>query len=193
MTAPAGPTLPAPGTVAYRTAADALATLRQLAAGVPALPDAAYQRRRTTTELVLHCAATDAGRDDHVDVAEIRRWHQAPPRRWLDVGYHLVIRRSGVLQTGRPLWAVGAHVEGLNRTSVGVCLVGGGKDREVDDFTAPQWAMLRVVVRLLSVVYAGARVLGHRDVPGVGKWCPSFDTRDWLAREGLRALWRPGA
>ena len=29
-------------------------------------------------------------------------------------------------------------------------------------------------------IYAGAQVIGHRDLPNVNKACPSFDVKEWL-------------
>ena len=46
-------------------------------------------------------------------------------RGFIDVGYHYVIKRDGTVQAGRPLERQGAHVQGYNHLSVGVCLIVG--------------------------------------------------------------------
>lgn len=137
--------------------------------------------RQSTTHIVIHCAATKPSQD--IGAAEIRSWHVK--QGWHDIGYHLVIRRDGRVEAGRPLAAVGSHVRGLNSTSVGVCLIGGvdAQGKPEANFTPAQWATLRNVVIILTAVYPQAKVVGHRDVIQPGdppKACPSFDVGAWL-------------
>lgn len=147
-----------------------------------ALPEHAYRRRAATRVGVIHCAATEnngrypltAMRHDHVEV-----------NKWLDVAYHLYIDTAGVTWPGRPLWAEGAGVAGHNADTLHLCLEGGGAEQEVCNFTAAQWRTLRALVVLCTAVYPAIRWQGHRDFPGVTKWCPAFDVRTWIAREGL--------
>lgn len=143
------------------------------------LPDKSYKRRASTDTLVIHCAETPA--KDDIGVKEIRQWH-VEENGWIDVGYHLIIRRNGVVEEGRPLWAVGSHVQGHNATSIGICLVGGcdAKDREEDNFTEEQWVTLLKLVKRLLHAYTITDVRGHRDFPKVTKYCPSFDVATWL-------------
>lgn len=133
---------------------------------------------RTATDfLVVHCSATPASAD--IGVAEIRRWHRR--RGWLDVGYHFVVRRDGTLETGRPVWAAGAHARGVNRRSIGLCLVGGATASLApeNNFTVSQFDTLARLLRDLRRRYPRAEVLGHRDLPRAAKACPSFDVRQW--------------
>ena len=93
---------------------------------------------------------------------------------------------------GRPLGEIGAHVEGHNANSVGVCMIGTKK------FTKAQWEKLKITVSELIVKFPTARVVGHRDLsPDKNKdgkitsneWvklCPSFDVATWLAN-GMEA------
>jgi N-acetyl-anhydromuramyl-L-alanine amidase AmpD len=138
--------------------------------------------RDRTQFLVVHCAATPPDMD--IGVEEIRRWH-IDDNGWEDVGYHIVIRRSGAVETGRDLDAVGAHVRGVNSISVGVCLIGGVDDdgKPADNFTAAQRVTLDAVLRMLAKAYPGAVVRGHRDF--AEKACPSFDAKEWAASRGL--------
>lgn len=150
--------------------------------GVPALPGSRYSLRPHTDYLTVHCADTTADWDG--DVSEVRRWHQQE-RGWIDVGYHYFIRRSGMIQRGRPRWAMGAHVAGHNHESLGICMAGGtkvvGNERvEDNNFTPEQWASLTALLKELKEIYPKARINGHRDFPGVTKYCPSFDVAAWL-------------
>lgn len=136
--------------------------------------------------IVIHCSATPADLD--VGRAEIDEWHRK--RGWRGVGYHYVIRRSGALEHGRPETAIGAHAEGYNARSIGVCLVGGVRHGSAggliaeSNFTAAQWVRLRGVIRDLHQRYPDAKIVGHRDL-NAGKECPSFSVRDWLAHEHI--------
>ena len=130
--------------------------------------------------LVVHCSATRPSQD--FDVNDIRRMHLQ--RGFFDVGYHFVIKRDGTVQAGRPLDRQGAHVQGYNHLSIGVCMIGGVTEDDVkvpeNNFTPEQFASLRNVLHMLKQKFPHAEILGHRDMPHVHKACPSFDVRAWL-------------
>lgn len=142
-----------------------------------------FKKRKTTTAIVVHCSATQPKQD--IGAAEIERWHRQ--RNFLAIGYHYVIRRDGTVEKGRDEDAVGAHVEGHNSTSVGVCMVGGidAKGNPQDNFTPAQYASLQTLLRDLKTRYSTAEIKGHRDFPGVAKACPSFSVKDWLTKNPL--------
>jgi len=141
--------------------------------------------RKSTKHIVLHCSATRPNMD--IGVKDIRRWHQA--KGWDDVGYHYVIRRNGRVEKGRAEQDVGAHVARYNASSLGICLVGGVNQNDFtkpeNNFTAEQWTALRDLLAVLIRKYPDAKVLGHRDFPGVNKACPCFDARQWAAKNGF--------
>lgn len=134
--------------------------------------------RKRTDHLVIHCSATRAIQD--VGVREIRQWHRA--QGWSDCGYHYVIRRSGKVETGRPVDSIGIHVKGHNVDSVGICLVGGLNNatfKPENNYTPQQWESLKRLLTTLLKRYPKAKVLGHRDFPGVQKACPCFNAKTW--------------
>lgn len=140
--------------------------------------------RKSTDYIAIHCSATRPSQN--IGVEDIRKWHKA--KGWSDVGYHYVITRKGQVQKGRAEKAVGAHVEGYNSRSIGICLVGGVSEA---DFTKPennflptQFVMLRALLDELLKRYPGAVIQGHRDFPNVHKACPSFDVKEWLSGHG---------
>lgn len=142
---------------------------------------------RPIDTLILHCSATPPDMD--IGVAEIDTWHKA--QGWKRIGYHFVIRRNGTVERGRPLAQIGAHVEGHNRRTIGICLVGGVRDHGArppaeNNFTPAQWASLRTLVVDLLGRFPKAGVIGHHDVEP-HKACPSFDVRAWLVRERIPA------
>lgn len=147
--------------------------------------------RANTSHIVIHCSATPPNQD--IGVYEIDRTHRA--RGFFKVGYSHVIRRNGVIELGRGWDAVGAHAKdgGFNRKAPGICLVGGlapkplkhipgnpwnGADAQ-DNFTDEQWLSLFGLIKE-GWNHFGSKlpVIGHRDIPGVTKACPSFSVKE---------------
>lgn len=124
---------------------------------------------------VIHCTATRAGQD--FPAAKIREWHLA--RGWSDIGYHLIVRLDGEIETGRPMQYQGAHVSGHNDGTIGVVYVGGldADGSPADTRTPAQTAAIRLLLDELADDFGPLAVMGHRDFPGVAKACPSFDAR----------------
>ncbi len=126
--------------------------------------------------IVVHCTATPEGRA--VSVADITRWHRE--RGWRTIGYHHVIGLNGEHWSPLPETQVGNHARGANANGIGVVYV-GGLDRLAkvakDTRTAPQKVTLRRLLAELKARYPNAQIIGHRDVPGTRKACPSFDAR----------------
>lgn len=153
--------------------------------------------------LVIHCAATPNGKAftrTQIDAMHAQRGFRRAPlaiARYKAVlghalpaiGYHWVIETDGSVQSGRHPQEMGAHVQGSNARTLGVCLIG------TDRFSLAQWAALRLLVRNLRLSYPGISVLGHRDYSpdknGDGiidrrdwlKTCPGFAVADWLAQD----------
>lgn len=134
---------------------------------------------RKIRKIIVHCTMTKPSMD--IGVKEIRNWH-INENNWSDVGYHKIIRRSGEIEDGRPIHRPGAHVQGENFDSIGIAWVGGMAEessKAEDNRTADQTTALFNLLQDLQQQYPGAAILGHRDVKGVKKQCPSFDVRQW--------------
>jgi N-acetyl-anhydromuramyl-L-alanine amidase AmpD len=82
-------------------------------------------------KIIVHCSASDI--KAHDDISVIRNWHKQ--RGFVDVGYHFFIKRNGKIQVGRKLYEVGAHCQGHNTASIGICL-SGNKIFTFDQFRA---------------------------------------------------------
>lgn len=146
---------------------------------------------RQISHIVVHCSATPNG-DGGFTAVDLDAMHKA--RGWKKLGYHYVIEVDGQCRTGREEHEIGAHVQGSNAHSIGVCMVG------TDRFTELQWEALRGLMGQLLRRYPAARVCGHRDfspdLDGDGvieehewfKTCPGFDVALWL-RAGMNARW----
>lgn len=128
--------------------------------------------------IVIHTAAHGNVEEDFdTSVEQIDEWHRSYG--WNGIGYHYVIRKSGVIEKGREDNVSGAHAYGLNSRSLGICFSGNG------DFFPPTEAQFKCVVllcRLLMVIHKipVRNVLGHREidqilgVPEVKKTCPGL-------------------
>jgi len=128
--------------------------------------------RRRINEIIVHCTATPEGRD--YTVADIRAMHKA--QGWVDIGYHYLIYRDGSIHEGRNVDLVGAHCQGHNAQSIGVCYVGGvardGKTPKDTRTKAQKDALIHLLMQLVCL-YPDATIRGHRDF--AAKACPSFD------------------
>lgn len=131
---------------------------------------------RKITEIIIHCSATAEGRS--YTIKDIEQWHLQ--RGFQMIGYHYVINLDGSISKGRPLSMAGAHCQGHNANSIGICYVGGldrdGKPK--DTRTAAQKASLRFLIQDLQTQYPGLTVHGHNDY--AAKECPCFKVPDEL-------------
>lgn len=168
---------------------------------------------RAIRHIVIHCAATPNLKDikaTAIDAMHVmrgfKRSRDAISRfnsSMTAIGYHFVIETDGNIAFGRDLEEVGAHVQGNNSDSIGVCLIG------TDQFTDAQWASLKqLMITLASKLYGKPtsniknalailnmmriEIKGHRDcspdLNGDGqitrnewlKICPGFSVSEWL-------------
>lgn len=174
-------------------------------------PDQAGSRR--IYHIVIHCSATPNGdalfrmgdnpsKPQQTPANAIDAMHRARGFRrseqWrkrqnpalTSIGYHFVISCNGAIFSGRHLDEIGAHVQGSNANSIGICLTG------TDRYTLKQWQVLAKCVSALQQKFPRAKVVGHRefspDLDGDGvierhewlKTCPGFDVATWL-RSGM--------
>src|SRR3569832_2028196 len=160
---------------------------------------------RTIDLIVIHCSATPNGRWQTVE--DIDRMHGArkPPfmrnprliganqPQLKHIGYHYVIYTTGPVVIGRGLNEIGAHAQGHNAQSIGICLFGAGK------YSRAQWESLKKLVQGLQTAVPDVRIVGHRarspDLNGNGvieprewtKTCPGVGVAAWL-RSGMEPM-----
>jgi len=131
---------------------------------------------RDIDKIILHCSATREG-DDSVNVAVIDRWHKA--RGWRGCGYHYVVLIDGTIEVGRMIDEIGAHVKNMNKSSIGVCYIGGvEKDGKTpkDTRTENQKESLLLLLQTLKKMFPNATVHGHNEFSP--KACPSFNVKE---------------
>lgn len=147
---------------------------------------------RTIDTIVVHSSATKPS--SRVTVKTIEGWHKE--RGFHSIGYHHVIGRDGIVYAGRPETTPGAHVQGHNARSIGVCLIGGLNEKTgaaENNYTLPQMISLARLIKATREKYPSIkRVVGHRDLsPDLNrdgkispnewvKQCPCFDVGEWM-------------
>lgn len=123
--------------------------------------------------LIVHCSDTPDAKD--IGAIDIHKMHISFG--WDGIGYHKIIRRDGQTENGRPEYWVGAHTYGLNKKSLGVCLIGSTK------FTSKQLISLRKILDKWILNYPQAKIIGHRDAIKTSKTCPNFNVKQWYYRD----------
>lgn len=120
---------------------------------------------RKITQIIIHCSASRT----MVTAATIKKLH-VEQNKWKDIGYHYVITPTGTIEFGRPESTAGAHAEGVNANSIGVCLGG------LDDFPERQMIALVHCVRSLMTKHklTTNSVFCHYEVDNKGKTCPNI-------------------
>ena len=133
------------------------------------------QSKRIIKEIIVHCTATPEGRIETVE--SVRNMHKA--KGWSDIGYHYLIGLNGECWEGRNVNLIGAHCEGHNSNSIGVCYVGGvdKKMQAKDTRTEKQKYALVALLKDLRKLYPKANIYGHHDF-NKGKRCPCFDAKN---------------
>ena len=127
---------------------------------------------RTITLIIIHCSATPEGRS--LSFEECRRDH-IMHRHFRDIGYHFYITRDGTVHDGRPIEKVGAHCEGHNSHSIGICYEGGldANGKPADTRTEAQRKALKSLVERIHRLFPKALIVGHHDL-NPRKACPCF-------------------
>lgn len=113
-------------------------------------------KRASTEYIVLHHAEAVSCTARQVD-----EWHKS--NGWTGIGYHFFVRKDGSIYEGRPLWALGAHVQGKNNISVGICAEG---DYHNHDKTMPQAqkSAIKQLIAYLKGLYPNAEIVGHGEI-----------------------------
>ena len=111
------------------------------------------QRTLPTDYIILHHAAAV-----ECTAQTIHGWHIA--QGWVGIGYHYFVAKTGAIYRGRPYTTIGAHTEGYNDKSVGICAEGNFMVESMPD--AQRLAIIALCKELLEM-YPKAKIVGHRD------------------------------
>jgi len=81
-------------------------------------------------------------------------------RPWVDIGYHVVIENDGKIKLGRYILKRGAHVQGDNEGTIGICVCGNYNKRTITEVVFDSLLTWLVSVRNC---FGEIEILGHRD------------------------------
>lgn len=137
---------------------------------------------RQINNIVLHCTATS--QDATIEAIQ-RYWRTVLG--WRSPGYHWIILPSGLAVQLHPIEKPSNGVAGHNSDSVHISYIGGidRRGRGLDNRTNEQKQTQIELIRKLRTLFPKAKIVGHRDFPGVTKECPSFDVKEWCACVGI--------
>ena len=138
--------------------------------------------KRTISKIIIHCSATPEGAD--IKAATIDKWHRK--RGFKSIGYHYVIDLDGTIEDVRPLAQPGAHCEGVNDCSIGICYIGGldAEGKPKDTRTPEQQDALVILLEQLKEEFPDVQIYGHNEL-NPAKNCPCFDVQKWLQEVGI--------
>lgn len=115
----------------------------------------ALSKRTRTDYIVLHHAEASECTAEQID-----SWHKG--NGWSGIGYHFFVRKDGSVYRGRPLDSMGAHVQGMNSCSVGICAEGAYSREYMPDIQ--KRAIAELIDYLKTNYYPDSIVVGHREV-----------------------------
>ena len=133
---------------------------------------------RKISLIVIHCSATRSNQRYTLDMLKAdhnARFHGK------GIGYHYFITKEGQLYQTRSENEIGMHARHYNAHSIGICYEGGldEKGNDADTRTPEQRAALIALLRSLKKDYPDAEIMGHSELEGVHKACPSFSCSEY--------------
>jgi N-acetylmuramoyl-L-alanine amidase len=152
-----------------------------------------YRPNSDLVWIVIHYSATPIERD--FTAADIDQMHRL--RGFNEIGYHYFIRKDGTVEKGRDMdqpgrFEQGAHSQGENDASIGICYEGGvsasAPNIGYDTRTRAQKVVMEALILTLLDRFPKAIVEGHRDMPGAATQCPGFDARAWWSDVAARRV-----
>lgn len=138
----------------------------------PSLPNLGYTERTAPVKYIVvhHTASTKDFTPEEINSMHIRQGMNG-------IGYHLYIRKDGSVYQGRPFEMVGAHAEGYNWESVGVCLSG---NFEIEEPTRKEVESLGECLSMLKGMFPSASIIPHSNLNATA--CPGKNLLKRLGR-----------
>ncbi len=121
--------------------------------------------------LVIHCVANRCNRPFSVE-----NLIACGKAKYGQCSYHYYVRYDGSVIPLLPETVQGVHARGYNYCSLGIVYEGGLDENgnAADTRTEAQKASLVALLRSLKEDYPAAKIVGHRELPGVHKACPCY-------------------
>lgn len=119
--------------------------------------------RDKTTHLVLHHAMWK-----NCTAQDIHRIH-INERKFFGIGYNYFVSKDGFVTTGRSIEKIGAHCEGCNDYSIGICFEGDYETEE--NMPQEQLQAGRELIKMISDIYPDIIIKEHKDMPNQATLC----------------------
>lgn len=128
----------------------------------------------TIKRIILHCSANDASKKvfdiNSLFIEHVKKGYKG-------IGYHYVIDWEGKIWNTRNPNTIGAHCKGYNKNSIGICYLGGIKDKKATNtLTNIQKTNLQELIDDLCMIYnlnPYKDVYLHNEL--ANKECPCFN------------------
>lgn len=104
--------------------------------------------------IVLHHTASETATAEAIHALHLANG-------WSGIGYHLLVRKDGTVHAGRPLDRQGAHAQGYNYCSVGLCFEGNFEYEQMSEKQAA--AGVRAALYLRGR-FPAAQILPHKSL-----------------------------
>ena len=151
-----------------------------------------YVKRPATEIIVIHHTdkidpLSKAPLDEDSTVERVHKWH-IEHNGWAGIGYHYLIRKTGMIEQGRLPDMVGAHVFGHNNNSIGICLAGSfhtGVAKPTKEQIQSLKELTLWLCRKYDIKPSRQTILGHRDLnsdttcPGDNLYCRLNEIREY--------------
>ena len=111
-------------------------------------------RMRQISKIVVHHTASP---QKTTTWEMVDKWHK--DKGWSGIGYHYLILGDGLITKGREESRIGAHLQGQNKYSIGICLAG---NFETEQPTPNQLISLETLVLDLLERFPNAELTWHR-------------------------------
>jgi N-acetylmuramoyl-L-alanine amidase len=146
---------------------------------------------REVTEIIVHWTETYTNKN--IGSEEIEEYQKSLGLE--SIGYHLVIRRDGSIQRGRPFSSEGEHTASRNKYTLGVVFVGGinapsGTENpenfiSVKSLTVSQFKSFDAICRAFYSKVPSGQIIGHNDIDDEEE-DPGFDVIAYTAAKFLK-------
>lgn len=133
-------------------------------------------------KLVLHHAEASK-----CTVQDIHSWHLS--NGWSGIGYHYFIRKDGSVYRGRPDGAIGAHCQGSNTNTLGICFEGNYMK---ETMPTAQYNAGIDLIKYLRGKYGDLTIYGHKEL--LATECPGskFPLEDFKQLRIKAGKWLKG-
>lgn len=106
------------------------------------------------SKIILHNADASS-----CTIQDIHQWHLQ--NGWSGCGYHYFIKKDGSVYKGRPDGAIGAHCQGSNNGTLGICFEG---KYMTETMPAAQYTAGIELIKFLRSKYGNLPIMGHKEL-----------------------------